>query len=802
MNLDDALQTFIVEARELLEQMEEALLRIEQTPDDPDTINAIFRAAHTIKGSAGLFGMDHIVSFTHAAESVLDKVRSAELRISSELVALFLSVCDHIGVLIGHVAEGSEPDAAVRQASAELAAKLRACLGQPQDAAKPGAPAKLAANLAQAAPRSEAGGVDTDNWHISLRFNRDVLRNGMDPLAFIRYLTTFGKIVHIVTLVDAVPALSSIDPEDCYLGFEIGYQSDADKAAIEGAFEFVRDDANIFILPPHSKISEYLRLIDNLPQEELRLGEILVRCGTLTQAELDRVLSRQAAEAVNEAPRPIGEVLVEQNLVRPPVVEAALDKQKQIKEHKATEGSLIRVNAEKLDEHINLIGELIIASASASLIAQRTNLPELSEASARLSRLVEEVRDSALTLRMVQIGATFNKFQRVVRDMSAELKKDIHLEISGAETELDKTVVEKIGDPLTHLVRNSLDHGIEPAEVRAARGKPAHGTIRLNAYHDSGSIVIEVADDGGGLNKQRILNKAVERGLVKPEQILSDSEIHQLIFEPGFSTMEQVSNLSGRGVGMDVVRRNIVALRGSVEIDSVEGAGTTMRIRLPLTLAIIDGFLVGVAASSFVVPLDMVVECVELSTEETQAAQGRDHLNLRGEVLPFIRLKDLFDIPEPPPPVINPADENFLATLSALPGFASTGVILTAEGAAALAADPELVFLLHPVKRENVVVVQYAGHRAGLVVENLLGEYQTVIRPLGEVFNGLEGISGFTILGNGHVALILDVPGLVRRVATRDRQRHAGNRRDIAQTDEPRQLGRAPSMLDRDFVPA
>jgi two-component system chemotaxis sensor kinase CheA len=361
----------------------------------------------------------------------------------------------------------------------------------------------------------------------------------------------------------------------------------------------------------------------------------------------------------------------------------------------------------------------------------------------------------------------------VVRDVSAELGKDIHLEISGAETELDKTVVEKIGDPLTHLIRNSMDHGIESAEIRRACGKPAQGTIRLNAYHDSGSIVIEVADDGGGLKRERILAKAIERGLIKADQQLSDQEIYDLIFEAGFSTVEQVSNLSGRGVGMDVVRRNITALRGTVEIDSTEGVGTTMRIRLPLTLAIIDGFLVGVSDSSFVVPLDMVVECVELSPEETEASHGRDHLNLRGEVLPYIRLKQLFDIAELQAAVFDPEADDSFDIGNTRPGSGLSTAILTAEGAAALARDPELAYLLHPVKRENVVVVQYAGHRSGLVVDNLLGEYQTVIRPLGQVFNGMEGISGFTILGSGHVALILDVPGLVRRVAGREVRRNA-----------------------------
>ncbi|MCB4361826.1 chemotaxis protein CheA [Quatrionicoccus australiensis] len=749
MNLDDALKTFVIESRELLENMEEALLKVEQAPDDGDLIAAIFRAAHTIKGSAGLFGLDHVVAFTHNAENVLDMVRAAELRITGELVALFLEICDHMGALIDHVEAGQNPAPETHARSAELVASLNTLSGQPAPPTENTAPVRHEAEFVR--ENDEQGnGVGSDNWHISLRFGRDVLKNGMDPVAFIRYLTTFGQIVTIVTLSESMPPAPEMDPEDCYLGFEINFRTAADKQTIEGAFEFVRDDARIRILPPHSKIDQYLDLIQGMPEEELRLGEILIRCGTLTQAEIEAALEAQAkARKQGEAEHAIGEVLVAQHVVQPAVVAAALQKQKQVKENKQGDAALIRVNAEKLDEHINLIGELIIASAGINLSALKSGIPELLEAASVMNRLVENIRDSALQLRMVQIGATFNKFQRVVRDVSKEIGKDIRLEISGAETELDKTVVEKIGDPLTHLVRNSMDHGIESAELRLARGKPAQGTLRLNAYHDSGSIAIEVSDDGGGLPRERILAKAIERGLVKPEQTLSDSEIHNLIFEPGFSTAEQVNNLSGRGVGMDVVRRNITALRGSIEIESCEGLGTTMRIRLPLTLAIIDGFLVGVGASSFVVPLEMVVECVELTQEEIDASQGRDHLNLRGELLPFIRLKDLFEIPEPPP-----AEEEY------------------DEYDLRRQIDPGLALLLQPLQRQNVVVVNYAGHRAGLVVDTLQGEYQTVIRPLGAVFNGLQGISGFTILGTGRVALILDVPGLVRRVAGREGRRN------------------------------
>lgn len=707
MNLDDALHTFVIESRELLQDMEDALLQLEQNPYDPDLLNAIFRAAHTIKGSAGLFGLDLLVAFTHIAESVLDKMRSGDVVVDRRLIALLLGVCDQLRVLVNHVADKVQPGDDIHEVTQSLEAQLSTYLDN-----LAGPETALPAKPVEPPPSVHATGgneAETDNWHLSLRFSPDLLRNGMDPLSFLRYLATFGELVRVVPLTDAIPRADEFDPETCYLGFEISYRSEADKATIEGAFEFVQEDSEVRILPPHSKISEYLRLIDELPQEDLRLGEILVRCGTLTATELDSMLALQA-QAGDASVTPMGEVLVAQNLVHPPVVEAALEKQRQIKDARRNEGTMIRVNADKLDEHINLIGELIIASASASLLAHGAGSPELVEAAALLSRLVEEVRDTALTLRMVQIGGTFNRFQRVVRDVSQELGKDIRLEISGAETELDKTVVEKIGDPLTHLVRNAMDHGIEPVEVRVANGKPAHGTLRLNAYHESGSIAIEVSDDGGGLNRDKILAKAIERGLVKPEQPLTDQEIYNLIFEPGFSTADQINNLSGRGVGMDVVRKNITALRGNIHIDTRPGRGTTIRITLPLTLAIIDGFLVGVDKSHFVIPLDMVVECLELRED----ARGGNYLNLRGEVLPFVRIRDLFDV----------------------------------EGE-------------HP-RRENVVVVKSGTQKAGVVVDALHGEFQTVIKPLAAVFRHLRGISGSTILGSGEVALILDVLSMLQ----------------------------------------
>jgi two-component system chemotaxis sensor kinase CheA len=709
MDMDDALQTFFAECRELLEAMEAALLRVEEESDRSESINEIFRAAHTIKGSAGLFGLDGIVAFTHVVESVLDRVRLGEIAITSGLVADFLAACDQIGLLVeGVVAGNGEPDEGTRANGESLLGRLGTYLAAQE-------PAKAAA---AERPRADAAPAGRDHWHISLRFGRDVLRNGMDPLSFIRYLATLGSIVHVETLVDAFPEASAMDPESCYLGFEIGFAGQVDKQAVENVFEFVREDCAIRILPPGSLVSDYTRLIRELPEEDARLGEILVACGTLTRHELGDALRIQAGETeADSATRSIGQILVDGGTVQAAVVDAAVEKQRDIKEKKSQEASFIRVDAEKLDMFINLVGELVIAGASTGLLAHRAGLAQLSESASTLSRLVEEVRDSALQLRMVQIGATFNRFQRVVRDVSRDLGKDIALVIEGAETELDKTVVEKIADPLMHLVRNAMDHGIEPAEVRAARGKPARGVLKLNAYHDSGSVVIEVTDDGGGLSRERILAKALERGLVQPGQTMGDAEAFNLIFAAGFSTAEKVTNLSGRGVGMDVVKRNIAALRGTVDITSTEGAGTTVTVRLPLTLAMIDGFLVGLDKSTFVVPLDMIEECVEFT-----AAPGRDYTSLRGEVLPFVRMRDLFEVPG------------------------------------------------EPSGRQSIVVVRHAGKRTGLVVDTLLGEFQTVIKPLGKVFSHIRCISGSTILGTGEVALILDVPALVRQAQTNQPQ--------------------------------
>ncbi|MDY0963130.1 chemotaxis protein CheA [Massilia sp. CFBP9026] len=671
MSIEQALQTFTAECRELLHEMEDALLGCVKGNASADSINAVFRAAHTIKGSAGLFGLDHIVGFTHVAESVLDAARAGRQAFTPQLIELLLACRDHMARLVDEVAAGQlAEDPGLAEAGLPLRQRLAAYLDD--------APATAGA----AAPVENAAAGEGGHWHISLRFGSEVLRNGMDPMSFLRYLSTLGTVLHVAPVLDAVPGLDALDAETCYLGLELALRSDAGLAAIEGAFEFVRDDCRLRIVAPGSPAATWRALVDEFLAERDTMLRLLAECGSWTEPDADCAGELEVADSA-----------------RP-------------RERRGQEKNSVRVDADKLDHLIDLVGELIVATAGANLAARRAQNVELQEYGATLNSLVEDVRNSALQLRMVKIGSTFTRFKRVVHDVARDLGKDIELLIDGEDTELDKTVVEKIADPLTHLVRNAIDHGIEPAALRRERGKPAHGTIWLNAYHDSGTVVIEVGDDGGGLQRERLLAKAIERGIVEEGRHLSDAEVYALIFEPGFSTAEQVTNLSGRGVGMDVVKRNITALRGTIQIDSTPGVGTTMRVRLPLTLAIIDGFQVAVGGSVFVVPLEMVEECVEFRNDD-----GQDYTNLRGTVLPFIRLRELF----------------------ALDGAASS--------------------------RQSLVVVRYAGQRAGLVVDGLLGESQTVIKPLGKIFRHMRCISGSSILGSGDVALILDVPSLIHQAA-------------------------------------
>ncbi|GHG63408.1 chemotaxis protein CheA [Alishewanella longhuensis] len=667
MNMELALQTFFDESRELLTDMERILLQLESFPGDAELRNALFRCVHTVKGSAGIFGFQHVVSFTHVVENVLDRLRTEEIHLSQLLADLLLRCRDHISLLV----DIADPEDAVRLASASQ--RLLTELGPFHSVTPPQTPQAVVADSHQ-----------QHQWRLSVQIAADALRFGMDPLGFIGYLSRLGQL-QVTTSSQAVPCLAELEPESCYLSFELALTTDASEALIKEAFELGND---------------------------------------LYQVQLECVQSAQLAKLSAGPP----------NDSSPELLARTIDKDAGQAHRRKPPAQHFRVQADKLDRLINLVGELVIASASVSLNAGHSGDAVSRESAANLNLLVEDIRNSSLELRMVAIGETFQRFQRVVRDLSAEIGKDIQLDITGAETELDKTVVEKIGDPLMHLVRNACDHGIELPAVRQQKGKLAQGLVQLNAYHESGAIVIEVNDDGNGLNRQKILAKAKEKHLLTGDGHLSDSEVFNLIFEPGFSTVEQVTNLSGRGVGMDVVKRNIEALRGSVELISPGTlGGTTFRIRLPLTLAIIDGFLARVGDATYVVPLDLVVECTELPKALCNAdvVSTSHYINLRDEVLPIILLR-----------------EHFMQ-----PGTSG--------------------------RRQNIIVVRHGAHKVGLVVDELLGEQQTVIKPLSGIFSHVKGLSGSTILGSGQVSLILDVPALLQQVSQREDSLDRSNNRHV-----------------------
>lgn len=722
-SLNKALETFFIESRELLDTMEMSLLQIEKGDFDDETINSIFRAIHTIKGSSGMFGLNNIESFTHVLENILDEARNNTIQIDEELISILFDSNDHIGHMLDEI-ESNEDDTLSKERqdkSKELITRLESYSNKTDE--------KTLNNKESETDVSESDSFISDTlseenykvlsncWHISVRFQKDCFKNSLDPVSILNYLRSFGEIVEIEVIKDSLPSLEELNPEECYLGFEINYNSDSDKKKIEESFEFFNDDCTFHILPPNSSIVEYVRLINELPEQSYFLGEILCKVNSLTEKELDQAIDLQIAQNLNlegeDTKKQIGEIMVENQMIQKPIIEAAL--KKQVKSKKT---NTIRIDADKLDKLINLVGELVISGATIKQFGEKGEVDNnfVKKSYSIMSRLIEDIRDNTMNMRMVQIGETFRRFERIVRDISKEQNKEIELIINGGDTELDRNLIEKITDPLLHLIRNAVDHGIDNPDEREERGKPRKGIINLNAYNEAGNIIIEVIDDGNGLRKDKIFDKAVKAGIIQEDAEISDHELFQFIFEAGFSTAEKVTNISGRGVGMDVVKRNIENLRGLIILDSKEGEGTKVKIQLPLTLAIIDGFMVKVNDSYYIVPLNLVLECTEVTSAMLNEKDGCNYIDLRGEFLPFMKLRSFF------------GEES---------------------------EEPEL---------QDMIVVDYKGTKAGIVVDELVGEFQTVIKPLGEIFKKLSWVSGGTILGNGDVAVILDVPKLLQNL--------------------------------------
>lgn len=698
-----AMPAFISEAAEQIEAIETLLLELEEQPDNRELLDSLFRCAHTVKGSAGIFGLNRVVDFTHHVETLLDKMREGDIALTPDISTLLLHCNDQIKFLVDTAADEAADTAEQKEARADLVIQLQALT----EGAAPTVSAAAAMPV-----DAQAGALRV--WTISARFGLETFRNGMDPLSIARYLGGMGRVVTVRCGSETVPPLVNLNPESCYLSFVMELETTANREDIEGAFSFVLDDCELDVVAPETPGQKLARAIDEMP-ETPRLGDMLVSVGAVSQDKLDQVLStQQQTRGMPSVAKPkIGDLLEAQAGVAHEVVAAALGKQQKIRENAPSEDRYIRVQADRLDAVINLLGELVIAGAGATLLARETHDVNLIEANLYMNSLIEEIRNGTLGLRMVPVGETFSRFRRVVRDTASSLGKEVNFEIVGGDAELDKSMVEKIADPLMHLVRNSLDHGLETPQERLASGKPPTGKLVLSAQHETGAILIRIEDDGRGINRERVLQRAWNRGLVEQGVVPSDNDINMLIFEPGFSTAEQVTNLSGRGVGMDVVRRNIEALRGSIRLNSHPGKGLQVDIRLPLTLAIIDSFLVGVGSSKFVLPLESVVEVIESGGQHVKVdASGRHCLQLRGAVLPVVRLRTLYSVES------------------------------------------------QHTDRVSVVVVNSQRGHYGIEVEALLGQQQTVIKPLGRLFKTLRGISGSSILGSGEVALILDVNSL------------------------------------------
>ena len=683
--MKDISEIYRQEAEERLAEIEETVLEIEENPEDKEAVNRLFRAVHTIKGSGAMFGFNEIAEFTHHLETALDKVRNGALAVTKDLIDLILKSRDHITSILSSSQTGARFD---EEKGNKIIAALNGLL--------PDEDAYVQSPVHDERPNAKENFETT--YRIRFRPDHTLFSNGTDPIPLFEELKTLGE-CRIIPLIKEIPSLDDMNPEYCYLSWDIILTARTGMDAIKDVFIFVEDNCELII--------DIIDRADDFVEDHVarKLGEILVDRKDLSKEEISQALSKQ---------KKLGELLVESEIADRQTVESALTEQMQIKNvrdkrNEETKASSIRVAADKLDTLVDLVGELVTTQARLSQFSLSNGDQNLMSIAEEVERLTSELRDNTMSIRMMPIGTTFSNFKRLVRDLSSELGKEIDLVTEGAETELDKTVIERLGDPLMHLIRNSIDHGIESPEKRIAAGKTRKGTIRLKAEHKGAYVVITIDDDGTGLKVDAIKAKAMEKGLISKDADISDKDAFNLIFMPGFSTAEAVTNVSGRGVGMDVVKKTIDSLRGSIEVNSTSGKGSSIKLRLPLTLAIINGLLVKIGEGNYIIPLSAVEECVELTKEIIESSHGSDILNLRGEIVPYIRLRDCFGITEDKPDL------------------------------------------------EHIVITDVHDKRIGFVVDNVVGGHQTVIKSLGPAFKQMKNLSGATILGDGTVALILDL---------------------------------------------
>ncbi|UWM80588.1 chemotaxis protein CheA [Rhizobium sp. SRDI969] len=666
MSTLDPVAVFRTEAAECLEAIEAGLLDLTHQLDNKDVVDAVFRGLHTLKGSGAMFGFEALAAFTHHCETAFDRVRKGEVSATSELVAAVLAAQDHMRALV------DQPDADHGNIGHKLLAQLQAAVG-----GKEAAPAAVPVPAAvREAPAKE------NSWRIRFSLPANSMANGTNPLGLLDELRDLGECT-VRANTSAIPALDELTPTDLHISWDVTLTSEQDRSAIDDVFIFVLDDMELSVEEIDGPTAAVVAPAD---EKAAPAPVAVASAAPVPPAAVPEFRPVEAVPAKREAPAAVSQAKAAEN---------------------------VRVPAERLDELMDRVGELVIAQSRLSQLASASTDIALRSVSEEIERLSGELRDTMMVLRMVPVATLFSRFRRLVHDLARETGKVIELVTEGESTEVDKTVIERLADPLVHLVRNSIDHGLETPADRLASGKIEAGMVTLSARQAGGEVIISIKDDGRGINRERVRAKAESSGLIQPGQPLSDSELLQLIFAPGFSTAAAITNLSGRGVGMDVVKKTVEALRGAIDIVSVPGQGSEVSLRIPLTLAIIDGLLVRVGSGRYVIPLSAVEECLELSLEEDLRSRGRSFISLRDSLVPFLRLRDLF----------------------------RTGT--------------------KPDVHQKVVVISTGTERVGLVVDQIIGDHQTVIKSMSKLHNNVATFSGATILGDGSVALILDVGHLV-----------------------------------------
>tara|TARA_B110000091_G_scaffold28673_1_gene28672 strand:+ start:2161 stop:4248 length:2088 start_codon:yes stop_codon:yes gene_type:complete len=670
IDLSQFFEVFFEESFEGLDTMEAELLNLVPGEEDLETINTIFRAAHSIKGGSGTFGFSSVSDFTHVLETLLDQIRQGERTLTTEHVNLLLKAVDCLRSLLAGLQAEQEPD--LTEADT-LRAQFEEVLG-------------INSTSQESNIQTSDNQSDSDTYQIDFKPHHHLFKTGNEPLIMISELEQLGELDTTV-FYDEVPEITNLSSDECFLHWRFFLNTSHGESAIKEVFEWVEDDADITI-----------ELCGGLFTDELPTPDA-------DSSTVDQEPSIQEPEPKQaEQAKPIKPTSANTN-----------------KKSTTPESTSIRVGIDKVDSLINMVGELVITQAMLNQLSEQDITPAtitaLQEGLAQLAHNTRDLQENVMRIRMLPINFVFSRFPRLVRDIAQKLNKQVELKLIGEQTELDKTVMEKISDPMVHLVRNSLDHGLETVEKRLQAGKDPVGTVTLNAFHQGGNIVIEIMDDGQGLNTKKIQEKAIANGLISADNHLSNEEINELIFMPGFSTMDEVSDLSGRGVGMDVVKRNIQSLNGSVEVTSAPGVGSTFTIRLPLTLAILDGQLVKVAQHTYIIPLISIVESLQIDIAKvSRVGKSLDVLRLRDEYIPILRLYDIFNH--------NNAIESLDKTL--------------------------------------LVVVETDNQKVGLLVDDLLSQQQVVIKSLEANYQKVDGISGATILGDGRVSLIVDISGLIK----------------------------------------